>query len=102
MARPRSELHVILEAIEGVNDAWFQEDPTKTLNYPVIVYARDDSFSLYADNIKYLFKKRYTVTVIDRDPDSLIPDLVELLPLTTFDRFYKSAGLNHFAFKLYF
>lgn len=102
MARPRSELHALLEGIEGVNDAWFQEDKTKPLNYPVIVYGRDDSFSLYADNIKYIFKKRYTVTVIDRDPDSPIPDLVEQLPLTTFDRFYTTAGLNHFVFNLYF
>ena len=102
MAQPRSELHARLEAIPGVNDAWFQEDATKTLNYPVIVYARDDSFSLYADNIKYFFKKRYTVTVIDRNPDSPIPDLVEALPFTTFDRFYVKDGLNHFVFNLYF
>lgn len=102
MARPRSELHVILESIEGVNDAWFQEDATKPLNYPVIVYARDDSFALYADNMKYFFKKRYTVTVIDRNPDSPIPDLVEALPFTTFDRSYPKDGLNHYAFNLYF
>lgn len=102
MSRSRLDLQAILKDIEGVNDVWFQEDKTKTLNYPVIVYTRDDSFSLYADNLKYIFKKRYTVTVIDRDPDSLIPDLVEQLPLTTFDRSYKASGLNHFVFNLYF
>lgn len=102
MSQSRTDLHAILEGINGVNDAWFQEDGTKKLNYPVIVYARHDSFARYADNIKYVFKKRYTVTVIDRNPDSLIPDLVEQLPFTTFDRFYTTAGLNHFVFNLYF
>jgi len=102
MARPRSELQTILEAIPGVNDAWFQEDGTKTLNYPVIVYERSDSFVSYADNLKYLFMKRYTVTVIVRSPDSPIPDLVEQLPFTTFDRSFKTSDLNHFVFNLYF
>lgn len=102
MSRPRTDLQTILEGLDGVNAVWFQEDATKTLDYPVIVYARNDSFSLYADNIKYLFKKRYMVTVIDRNPDSLIPDLVEQLPFTTFDRFYPADGLNHFVFNLYF
>jgi len=102
MARQRSELDAILNAIPGVNKAWFQPDKSKTLDYPVIVYERDDSFSRYADNVKYLHMKRYTVTVIDQDPDSPIPDLVEQLPFTTFDRAFPRLGLNHFVFNIYF
>lgn len=102
MARPRVELQRVLEAIDGVNDVWFQEDPARTLNDPVIVYTRDSSTALYADNIKYRFTKRYSVTVIDRNPDSLIPDLVEQLPLTSFDRSFRANGLNHFVFNIHF
>lgn len=102
MSRSRDELHAVLSAIPGVNKVWWQRDPAVPLDYPVILYDRSGSFERYADNVKYIFKKRYTVTVIDRDPDSLIADSVEQLPFTTFDRIYKSSGLNHFVFNLYF
>jgi hypothetical protein len=102
MARPQSQLHEILVALPGVTDAYFQPKTNDQLEYPCITYTRDDSFVSHADNLKYLLKKRYTVIVIDRNPDSAIPDLVESLPFTKFDRSYVSAGLNHYAFNLYF
>lgn len=100
MARPRLELQEILAGIEGVQEAYFQ--PKTGLQYPCIVYERSDSWIFGADNLKYLTKKRYSVTVIDRNPDSSIPDQVEDLPLSTFDRFFRLDGLNHFVFQLYF
>lgn len=101
MARPQSELQTILAAVDGVdNRAYFQKDVG--LEYPCIRYERDDSEPFHADNLLYMFKKRYTVTVVDRDPGSPIPDQVEKLPLTTFDRFYRKDGLNHFVFKTFF
>lgn len=102
MAQSRLDLHTILKGLTGVNDAYFQPKMNQTLSYPCIVYSRDKSHVKYADNVKYFFKKRYSVIVIDRNPDSLIPDLVEGLPFTGFDRFYPADGLNHFAFNLYF
>jgi hypothetical protein len=50
----------------------------------------------------YLLFKRYQVTVLDREPDSLIPDQVEALPHSRFDREYVVDGLNHFVFDLFF
>ncbi len=102
MAQSRSLLHEILEGLEGVEEAFFQPKMNQALVYPCIVYNRNDSYVSHADNVRYIFKKRYSVMVIDRDPDSLIPDLVEALPLTRFDRFYVADGLNHFVFNLYF
>lgn len=102
MARSRTELHEILKDLTGVQDAYFQPSPNQNMVYPCIVYSRDRSFVSAADNVKYIFKKRYSVVVIDRDPDSLIPDQVEELPYTGFDRFYIVNALNHFAFNLYF
>jgi hypothetical protein len=101
MARPRSQLHDILKNLDGVADAYFQA-PTTGMQYPCIKYQRSRSLAFDADNLKYLLYKRYTVTVIDRDPDSLIPDQVEALPHSRFDRFYAVEGLNHFVFDLYF
>lgn len=101
MARSQAELQAVLAAIPGINGrAYFQKE--SGLVYPCIRYARDRSAPFHADNVLYMFKKGYTVTVMDRDPGSAIPDLVEKLPLTRFDRFYVADGLNHFAFTLFF
>jgi len=47
-------------------------------------------------------KKRYKVTVIDPDPDSLIPDKVASLPSAVFNRFFAANNLNHDVYNLYF
>lgn len=102
MAKPQSELQTLLESLDGVAEVYFQPPGNQVLVYPCIRYERDDSFVRFADNLLYIFKKRYMVTVIDRQPDSPIPDLVEALPYSGFDRSYRSNGLNHFVFNLYF
>lgn len=107
MARSRLLLHEILRNLMGGDvdpekklTVYFQA-PT-TMDYPCIKYERSQSRNFHADDLLYLFYKRYTVTVIDRDPDSLIPDQVESLPHSRFDRFYVVDGLNHFVFDLFF
>lgn len=100
MARSRAELHVILKAINGVKDAYFQ--PKTTLEYPCIVYDIDDEFVSRADNIVHFFKQRYTVKVIDRNPDSTIPGAIRDLPYSRYDRKYVIEGLHHFVYTLYF
>lgn len=99
----REELEEILKGLDGVNNAYFQPPPTVQIPPGAyIIYNRDDSYVAFADNVKYWRKKRYQVIVVDRNPDSLIPDLVEELPYSKFDRFYVANGLNHFAFNLFF
>lgn len=108
MARSRLQLQTVLEDLMGGAEdetkklAVYFQPPTEGMVYPCIKYARSSSFTSNADNLKYLFYKRYDITVIDRDPDSLIPDQVESLPHSRFDRFYVVDGLNHFVFNLFF
>jgi hypothetical protein len=102
MARPLSELQVLLKGLDGVKDAYVQA-PTQGLQYPCIMIERGlPSAAQHADNKLYLFKKAYTITVMDRAPDSPIPDLVEGLQDTRFDRFFRTDGLNHFVFQMFF
>lgn len=105
----RLQLQTVLENLDGGDldpdkkiPVYFQPPPSQLMEYPCIKYDRDDSIVRHADNLPYLIKKRYQVIVITRDPDSLIPDKVEGLPLTKFDRFYIAAGLNHFVFNVFF
>lgn len=98
---PRTELQTLLEGVLGSTNVYFQPPATLMMSYPCIVYARDGARPKFADNKPYLNLKRYQVTVIDRNPDSLVPDRVAELPLSSFDRHYVSSGLNHDVFTLY-
>lgn len=72
------------------------------MSYPAIVYNRYALNSQFADNFPYTRKTRYQVTVIDADPDSLIPDKVAGLPLTTYVRHLTLQNLNHDIYDVYF
>jgi hypothetical protein len=99
---PRLELQSILEALLGSGNVYFQPPPSLTMQYPCIVYKRDDARTDFAGNQPYSYTKRYQITVIDRHPDSVIPDKVAALPMCLFDRFFAANNLNHDVFNLYF
>lgn len=98
----RLSLHSLLVAALGSTHVYFQPPPKVNMEYPCIVYRRDSIHSDHADNKPYRHKKRYQVTVIDRDPDSGIPDKVAALPQCSFDRRYVADNLNHDVFQLFF
>lgn len=89
--------------LEGVTEhVYFQPPNNISMQYPCIVYARDGSATEHADNQMYTHIKRYQVTVIDRNPDSSLPDIVEGLDFCQFDRFFAADNLNHWVYTLFF
>lgn len=96
----RLDLQAILEEI--TDHVYFQPPTNVQLQYPCIVYSRDDEKSVYAGDGLYKNTKRYKVTVIAMNPDSELPDSVRMLPLCAFDRHYVGDNLNHDVFNLYF
>lgn len=72
------------------------------MQYPCIVYQIDNARTEFAGNRPYMYRKRYQVTVIDRDPDSLIPDVIAYLESAHFNRYYAANNLHHSVFTLYF
>lgn len=100
---PRQNLDQILKTILGSEErVYFQPPENIKMRYPAIVYSLDDVDTDFASNKPYLQTKRYQVTVIDRDPDSVIPDKVGSLPLCTFSRFAVVDNLNQYIYSLYF
>ena len=95
-------LHQILLEILGNKNVYFQPPESKKMEYPCIVYERNAVDTKFADDKPYLNTKRYTVTVIDKDPDSKIPDKIAALPLCTFNRHYTADNLNHDIYNLYY
>ena len=98
----RLELQALLVDLIGSKNVYFQPPPSYKMQYPCIVYKRDDINSEFADNKPYKQRKRYQVTVIDSDPDSTIPDSVATLESCVFDRSYTADNLNHDVFRLFF
>jgi hypothetical protein len=98
----RLELQTLLRDILGSDNVYFQPPPTLLMEYPCIVYSRDWEMINYADDYPYKHRKRYQVTVIDRDPDGGIGDRIAALPLCVYDRFYTVDNLNHDVYKLFF
>lgn len=73
------------------------------MEYPCIKYERSSGLNLPADNRSYLYTQSYSVTVIDKNPDSEIPNkILETFPMCTKERFYVADGLNHDVFLIYF
>lgn len=98
----RLTLQAILEKIPGVNKVYFQPPPTVQMIYPCIRYSLSSEWSKNADDIQYVGKDRYTVTVISSDPDTPIIEEVRKIRFCSFDRAYPSNNLYHFVFTLYF
>ena len=91
-----------LETLLGSSNVYFQPPNGLAMEYPCIVYKRDAANTEFAGNKPYRYTKRYQVTVIDRNPDSLIPDKVAALPECVFNRHFTAGNLNHDVFVLYF
>ena len=98
----RLELQTLLEGVLGTTNVYFQPPANKQMSYPCIVYAQDNAKTEFAGNHPYKRAKRYQVTVIDRDPDTMIPSDVAQLPLSNLNRIFTADNLHHFVFNLYY
>lgn len=102
MTNRRLELSALLRNTLGSDNVYFQPPETIKMKYPAIVYSLDNIQNVHADDGVYLSHRRYSVTLIDRNPDSIIIERLSALPLCQFNRHYTSDNLNHFVFTLYF
>lgn len=98
----RIDLQEVLETVLGSDNVYFQPPENVKMKYPAIVYSLDDIEKTFANNDLYLADRSYTVTLIDKNPDSVFIDSLLALPYCQFDRHYRSENLNHYVFSLYF
>lgn len=97
------ELHLLLRENDYPENVYFQAPSTVNMDYPCIRYSREDCMSLYADNKRYIKQDKWLLTVIDANPDSLIPDiLLKHFKYITPGKVYTSNNLNHFPFILFY
>lgn len=96
----RIEFQALLQTI--TNNVYYQSPGNTSMNYPCILYSRKSIRNTNASNSVYKQDRSYTVTVIDRNPDSVIVDKIALLPNCAYDRNYVSNGLYHDVFTIYY
>lgn len=91
------------ENIGTVDDdhVYFQPSANIKMQYPCIVYSRDAKSEVFANNLLYIGKVRYSIKVIDRNPDSKIPNKVAKMPYTSFNTHYVVDNLNHDVYSTY-
>lgn len=82
---------------------YYQPPETLKLQYPCIVYQRDDIVTRKADNRNYILYNRYQLIVMDREEDNpVIYDILNHFAMCEYDRHYIADGLHHDVLTLYY
>lgn len=98
----RLELHEELCKLLGSRNVYFQPPSSVQMKYPAIVYSLDNLENRHANDAVYSTNVRYSLTYIDKNPDSEKVLEIVKLPYCRFNRFYISDNLNHYNYTLYF
>lgn len=104
MMRTREELHEILCNILGSRNCYFSPPSNIRMKYPCIKYEEEAPSVRHADDRRYLKRNRYTLTIIDENVESEIPNrLFESdLKYLDLDRIYVVDRMKHYVYTLYF
>ena len=98
----RIELNSILKEILGSDNVYYQPPENLKLKFPCIIYELEGKDVKFADNGKYMSKRKYSVTIVDKNPDTEIPERLEQLPLTRFNRRYVADNIYHSVYSIYY
>lgn len=99
----RLTLQAKLIEVLGSNNVYFQPPESLKMQYPCIRYHKAKPREDHADNKVYFKRNHYELTVIDKNPDTDIPDrLQEAFEYCSIDRYYTSNNLTHCALDLYY
>ena len=102
MAKDRLSLHSLLVSLLGSSQVYFQPPATLKMNYPCIIYKLDDMEAVHANDKRYFNRKRYLLTLVDKNPDTKLPDKILELDYTSFENHFVSDNLNHYNCSLYY
>lgn len=99
----RLKLHEEICEVLGSRNAYFQGPGKDRMIYPCVVYKLDKVSTRRADDLAYLKLPRYTITIMDRDPDSEIwSNMMDHFKYCSFDRTYASDNINHWVLSIYY
>ena len=99
----RIELQTKLETVLGSRNVYFQPPESLQMKYPAFVYELADIMTDKANDKNYLRNKRYTLTLIHKNPDNELKDtILDEFTYISFDREYSADNLHHYVYDLYY
>jgi hypothetical protein len=98
----RLQLQTMLENLLGSRHVYFQPPENVKMAYPCIVYERSFVDTRFANDNPYSHLLNYKLTVIDKNPDSILPGKVAMLPTCKFERRFTADNLNHDVYNIYY
>lgn len=102
MANERLKFDSYLRGLYPQLPIYYQPPENLKLTYPCVIYKLTNIKETYADDLRYSNIRHYSVTIIDRNPDSEYPDRLSNTRYCSFDRSYASENLHHFVFSVYY
>lgn len=97
----RLDLHG--ELLKILPNVYYQPPESFKISYPCIIYNRSHIKHEFADNKIYNSGTSYTLTLIDKDPDSVYIDkILGAFSMISFDRHFTADHLNHDTFTLFY
>ena len=102
MERTRLTLHEELCEVLGSRNCYFSAP--SILQYPCIVYTRENPSVNFADNEEYQVTGGWRITIVDANPDSEIPKRLQehFKHYCSKEQEYSADDLRHFVFMLYY
>ena len=83
------------------DNVYFQPPENLKLRYPCILYELENMKATHANNSPYAVHYHYSLTVIDRDPESAIARKIAQLPMCRHERHFVNDNLHHDVFTIY-
>jgi len=98
-----SQLREVLAEIMDPYDVYYQPPENLKMSYPCIVFENSNALTQFADNKPYVATKRYSVTLMCKTANNdQYKDKLLMLPMCTFDREFKTNGIVHSVFNIYY
>lgn len=98
----RMQLQHELINVLGSKNVYFQPSESVKMKYPAIVYHFDNAKTRYANDKAYFSMRKYTVTAIDKNPDTeWDKTILQHFEYCRMDRIFVADNLNHWVFTLY-
>lgn len=98
----RLDLQNKLVELLGSKHVYYQPPESVKIEYPAIVYSKNDIRTTRADDSVYSKRTQYEIIVIDKKPDNKVIDELLKLSYCSYDRHYNSDNLNHDVLTLYY
>ena len=98
----RLDLQDKLVELLGSKHVYYQPPESVKIEYPPIVYSKNNLRITRADDSVYSKRTQYEIIVIDKRPDNPVVDKLLNTPYCSYDRHYNSDNLNHDVLTLYY